>query len=183
MRQLKHHEHKLLKKANFLSWKREGNAREYTIMRRYRLQDRDDYKKYNKLCMMASKLTSILKKLDAKDPVRIELTDKLLNKLYSMGVLPTKKSLAQVERLSVSSFCRRRLAVVMTRLKMSETLKEAATFIEQGHVRVGPDTVTDPAFLVTRNMEDFVTWVDTSKIKRKVMKYNDKLDDYDLLMS
>jgi hypothetical protein len=33
--------------------------------------------------------------------------------------------------------------------------------------------VTDPAFLVTRNMEDFVTWVDTSKIKRKVQKYNE----------
>jgi U3 small nucleolar ribonucleoprotein protein IMP3 len=30
-------------------------------------------------------------------------------------------------------------------------------------------------------MEDFVTWVDTSKIKRAVLKYNDKLDDYDLL--
>ncbi len=30
-------------------------------------------------------------------------------------------------------------------------------------------------------MEDFVTWVDTSKIKRAVQKYNDKLDDYDLL--
>lgn len=30
-------------------------------------------------------------------------------------------------------------------------------------------------------MEDFVTWVDTSKIRRKVMQYNDKLDDYDLL--
>lgn len=26
------------------------------------------------------------------------------------------------------------------RLKMSETLREACTFIEQGHVRVGPDT-------------------------------------------
>ena len=35
--------------------------------------------------------------------------------------------------------------------------------------------VTDPAFLVTRSMEDFVTWVDTSKIKRKVQRYNDKL--------
>lgn len=23
-------------------------------------------------------------------------------------------------------------------------------FIEQGHVRVGPDTITDPAYLVTR---------------------------------
>ena len=48
-------------------------------------------------------------------------------------------------------------------------------------MRVGPDTVTDPAFLITRTMEDFVTWVDTSKIRRKVLKYNDKLDDYDLL--
>jgi U3 small nucleolar ribonucleoprotein protein IMP3 len=32
-------------------------------------------------------------------------------------------------------------------------------------VRVGPDTVTDPAFLVTRNFEDLVTWVDGSKIR------------------
>jgi U3 small nucleolar ribonucleoprotein protein IMP3 len=69
----------------------------------------------------------------------------------------------------------------MVRLKMAETLREAVTFIEQGHVRVGPDTVTDSAYLVTRSMEDFVTWVDTSKIKRKVLKYNDKLDDFDLL--
>ncbi len=40
---------------------------------------------------------------------------------------------------------RRRLPVVMVRLKMSETLTEAATYIEQGHVRVGPHAVTDPA--------------------------------------
>lgn len=69
----------------------------------------------------------------------------------------------------------------MVRLRMAENLREAVTFIEHGHVRVGPDTVSDPAFLVTRSMEDFVTWVDTSKIKRKVLQYNDKLDDYDLL--
>ena len=69
----------------------------------------------------------------------------------------------------------------MVRLRMSETLREAATFIEQGHVRVGPDTVTDPAFLVTRSAEDFVTWTDSSKIKRKVAVYNDRVDDYDLL--
>lgn len=85
-----------------------------------------------------------------------------------MGVIPNAKSLVQTEQLSTASFCRRRLAVVMVRLKMAESVREAATFVEQGHVRVGPNTVTDPAFHVTRNMEDFVTWVDTSKIKRKV---------------
>ena len=138
-------------------------------------------------------------------------------RLYAMGVITTKKSLVQLEKLSTASFCRRRLSVVLVRLKMSETMKEACQFIEQvisgapcqnlphvheqepqvsrcrrvvpqqldwllqGHIRVGPETVTDPAFLVTRSMEDFVTWVDTSKIKRKVLKYSDKLDDYLLL--
>lgn len=69
----------------------------------------------------------------------------------------------------------------MVYLKFAEHLREAVTYIEQGHVRVGPAVVTDPAFLVTRNMEDFVTWVDSSKIKRKVMEYNERLDDYDAL--
>ena len=73
------------------------------------------------------------------------------------------------------------LAFVMVRLKMSETLREAVTFIEQGHVRVGPNVVREPSYHVTRNMEDFVTWVDTSKIRRKVMAYNDKVDDFELL--
>eukprot|EP00208_Stichococcus_sp_RCC1054_P002208 CAMPEP_0206135616 /NCGR_PEP_ID=MMETSP1473-20131121/891_1 /ASSEMBLY_ACC=CAM_ASM_001109 /TAXON_ID=1461547 /ORGANISM="Stichococcus sp, Strain RCC1054" /LENGTH=182 /DNA_ID=CAMNT_0053527591 /DNA_START=219 /DNA_END=767 /DNA_ORIENTATION=+ len=181
MRKLKFHEKKLLKKVDFLQWKNEHNLRELQVMRRYHIQDRDDYKKYNKLCGMITKLVSVIKKLDSKDYVRIELTDQLLEKLYAMGVITTKKSLVQLEKLSTASFCRRRLAVVMVRLKMSQTLREACTFIEQGHVRVGPETVTDPAFLVTRSMEDFVTWVDTSKIKRKVQKFNDQLDDFDLL--
>lgn len=63
----------------------------------------------------------------------------------------------------------------------ADRVVQAVKFIEQGHVRVGPEVVTDPAFLVTRNMEDFVTWVDSSKVKRNILKYRDKLDDFDLL--
>ena len=50
----------------------------------------------------------------------------------------------------------------------------------QGHVRVGPDVVKDPAFLVSRNLEDFVTWVDTSKIKKHLMEYKELRDDFDM---
>lgn len=88
---------------------------------------------------------------------------------------------------------------------MAETIKIATKLVEQGHVRVGPQVVTDPAMLITRlglegrrgecslcfsltspsphprTMEDFVTWVDSSKIKRHVVRYNDKLDDFDLM--
>jgi U3 small nucleolar ribonucleoprotein protein IMP3 len=138
-------------------------------MRRYHIQNRDDYKKYNKICGMVTKLTSLLKKLDGQDSTRIDLTDQLLDKwvtleqqqavlqglqlssfvmslpplllqhrssrcrLFNMGVLPVKKSLVQCDSIATSAFCRRRLSVVMVRLKMAETLREACTFIEQVH--------------------------------------------------
>ena len=181
MRKLKHHERKLLKKTNFLQWKSENNHRELEVIRRYHVQDREEYKELNKVCGMVTKLTNLLRQIDPRDPNRVEMTEKLLDKLYSMGAIPSTKSLTLCDKLSTSSFLRRRLSVVMVRLKMSETLREAVTFIEQGHVRVGPNVVREPRYHVTRNMEDFVTWVDTSKIRRKVMAYNDKVDDFELL--
>ncbi|KZV86451.1 alpha-L RNA-binding motif-containing protein [Exidia glandulosa HHB12029] len=182
MRLLKHHEKKLLKKVDFLNWKQDSNVREIKILRRYHIQDRDDYHKYNKLAGSLKSFAHRLTLLPADDPVRLRMQAQLLSKLYDMGIINSETKLSDVEnKVTVSAFCRRRLAVVMVRLKMSETVSAAAKFIEQGHVRVGPDTVADPAYLVTRHMEDFVTWVDTSKLKRTVMKYNDQLDDFDLL--
>jgi len=181
MRELKHHERKLLKKVDFLQWKSERNHREIAVMRRYHLGDRDEYKRYNKLCGAITKLTATLGKIDPRDETRVKITEQLLAKLYAIGAIPSEKSLGLCDRLSTSSFCRRRLPVIMVRAKMAETLREATTFVEQGHVRVGTVTMRDPNYIVTRDMEDYVTWVDTSKIKRKVAAYNDKLDDYDLL--
>lgn len=99
-----------------------------------------------------------------------------------MGVLPTTSKISDLEnKVTVSAFCRRRIAVVMCRLKMAQNVSDAVKFVEQGHVRVGPDVITDAAFLVTRNMEDYLTWVDNSKIKRNVLKYKNKLDDFNLV--
>mmetsp|Transcript_33791 Transcript_33791/g.54535 ORF Transcript_33791/g.54535 Transcript_33791/m.54535 type:complete len:184 (+) Transcript_33791:3-554(+) len=183
MRELKFHEQKLLKKVNFLQWKSDQNVREIQVLRRYHVQNRDDYVKYSKVAGLITKLAAKAKLLKQDDPVRTKTTNLLIDKLFNMGLIPTKKSLLQCEALPVSAFCRRRIPVVLVRMKFCETLKEAVTFVEQGHIRVGPEVVTDPAFHVTRNMEDFITWVDSSKIKRKVMKYNDALDDFDLLQA
>ncbi|KAI9266508.1 30S ribosomal protein S4 [Phascolomyces articulosus] len=175
MRQLKYHEQKLLKKVDFLQWKKEDNIREIKVIRRYHLQQREDYHKYNKLAGNIKQLANKISLLDSRDPFRTEQEKALLDKLYSMGIITSTSKFSDCNKVTVSAFCRRRLPIVMCRLKMAETVKEAVTFVEQGHVRVGPQTITDTAFLVTRTMEDFVTWVDTSKIKRKIMKYNDKV--------
>mgnify|MGYP000906715154 CR=1 FL=1 len=180
VRKLKYHESKLLKKLDFINWKSDGNLREVKILRRYHVQDREDYHTYNKVVGLITKLTTQLKNLDARDPVRLETTDVLLDKLYSLGIIQAKRLLA-CDKIAASTLCRRRLLVVLVRLKMAETMKEAVTLVEQGHIRVGPHSVTDPSYLVSRTMEDYVKWVDTSKIKATIMRYNDKLDDYDLL--
>lgn len=174
VRQLKHHEQKLLKKVDFVQYKNDS-VRENMVMRKYHIQKKSDYQKYNILCGQVRKLAMKLAQLDPKDPFRDTKTDQLLDKLYKMGLITAKKTLSQCEAITVSAFCRRRLAVVMVRMKMAETIKMAVTYIEQGHVRVGPQTITDPAYLVSRNLEDFVTWVDSSKIKQKILKYNDKV--------
>ena len=178
MRLLKHHEKKLLRKVNFFNWSPHNN-REVEVMRRYHLQDREDYTKYNKLCGYITKLVALLRTLKPDDPFRISMTEQLIGKLYDLGVLNQKKSLVQCEQLAASTFCRRRLPVILVKLHLASTVKDAVRFIEQGHIRVGPQVVTDPAFHVTRSSEDFVTWAKDSSIRRKVLKYNDKLDDYD----
>ena len=43
MRYLKHHEKKLLKKVDLLNWKKENNVKQIGIMRRYFVQNREDY--------------------------------------------------------------------------------------------------------------------------------------------
>lgn len=181
VRKLKYHEQKLLKKVDFISWKSEQNIREVKVLRKYHVQKREDYKKYNKLCGFVKSLTTKIKDLNPRDPYRIEATNKLLQKLYDMGIVSSQKNLSLCDKVTSSSFCRRRLPVVMVRLKMAEHIKDAVKYVEQGHVRVGPEVVMDPAFLVTRTVEDYITWTSTSKIRKHVMEYNDERDDFDLL--
>ena len=73
-----------------------------------------------------------------------------------MGLINSRQGLDVVEKINVAAMCRRRLPVILHKLKMAETVKEAVMYIEQGHIKVGVETVTDAAFHVDRNMEDHV---------------------------
>ncbi|KAF6071872.1 Ribosomal protein S4/S9 N-terminal domain family protein [Candida albicans] len=156
VRALKHHEKKLLKKVDFLDWKQDQGHRDTQVMRTYHIQNREDYHKYNKICGDIRKLAHKLSLLQPTDPFRIKHEQLLLEKLYNMGVLSTKSKISDLEnKVTVSSLCRRRTGC-------------------------WAKCITDPAYLITRNLEDYLTWVDNSKIKRNVLKYKNKIDDFDL---
>ena len=59
-----------------------------------------------------------------------------------------------------------------------ETLQESETFIQHGHVMIGNEIIKDPDFLVTRRLEDHITWRDNSKILRKIEEFKNQADDY-----
>ncbi len=87
----------------------------------------------------------------------------------------------KVEKIPVSAFLRRRLLIMVKMLKYVETLQEAETFIQQGHFMIGNEIIKDPDFLVSRRMEDHISWNDRSKIKQKIDDYQNKLDDFNLI--
>ncbi|XP_068933453.1 U3 small nucleolar ribonucleoprotein protein IMP3-like [Petaurus breviceps papuanus] len=181
VRKLKFHEQKLLKRVDFLNWEAlDHNLHELCILRHYRVQRYEDYTRYNRLTRAMRDLARRLRDLPEHDPFRVRASAALLGKLYSVGLMPTQSSLLLCDTVKASSFCHRRLPVVLVRLSMAQHLRAAVAFVEQGHVRVGPHVVTDPACLVTRAMEDLITWVDSSRIKRHVLNYGNERDDFDL---
>lgn len=220
VRSLQHHEQKLLKKVDFLSWKHDAGLREIRVLRRYHIQNRDDYHKYNTLCGSIRAFAHKVSLLPAQDPFRTRMEGQILSKLYDIGALNSSAKLSDIEnKLTVAAFCRRRLAVIMCMSKMAETVsavcllfkfffvnapQHASSRLQNSSNRAmsalvliqsqillfslpGQHTGSLPTqsnknnlffcfcFPPPRHMEDFVTWVDTSKLKRTVMQYNDEV--------
>ncbi|KAM0680260.1 Small subunit (SSU) processome component [Glugoides intestinalis] len=177
MRKLKFHEQKLLKKVNFLEWKETNTTREQLVTSKYLLKGRDDYKKYNLVVGMIKKLSETLSRLKDTDPTKIAISRKLITLLYDSGLIENKK-LLDCTKVTVSSFCERRLPMIIARKKMVESFIRADEFVQHGHIRIGTKLVNDTSRIVSRSMEDFVTWTDSSKIRKKINEFNDEQDDY-----
>lgn len=180
MRNLKYHEQKLLKKVNFLEWKHTNTTREQLVTSKYLLKGRDEYKRYNLVVGLIKKLSETLSRLKDNDPTKLVIAKKLINLLYNTGIIH-EKTLLQCTKVNVSSFCERRLPMIVAKRKLVQNFTHADEFVQHGHIRVGTRVVNDTSLIIPKSMEEFVTWTDTSKIKMKIDEFNDEKDDYQYL--
>lgn len=178
-RKLKYHEKKLLKHTNLFHWKKENNVRTGQVISKYQLSGSEEYRSYNRLVGKIQRFTNTLRNMAPEDKVRIELTKKFVEKVYKLGVIETPQ-LSECENIKVTSLCKRRLPVVMVNLKFCERISEADKLVKQGHVRIGPDIITESSTLVPKEMEDFINWAHDSKILGHVKRFNNTYDDFDL---
>lgn len=172
MRQLKYHEKKLLRKVDLLEWKGTSSEREQIATQKYFIEDRETYSRYNLIVGKIRRLSLALAKLNDNEPIKQTVVKELTNKLYSAGIIPSK-SLLECAKVGVGSFCKRRLSSVLNGIKMVPDIKTAVTFIKGGHVKVGTETVVDPSLLITRLMEDYITWRDGSKVKETITQFTE----------
>jgi U3 small nucleolar ribonucleoprotein protein IMP3 len=106
VRSFQFHEQKLLKKVDFLHWKKHDNLHAVEVMRRYRLPKREDYQAYNRLCGEVKKVAHAITLLDPKDPFRRKKEEMLLNKLHHLGLISKTSAFSACDKLTVSAFCR-----------------------------------------------------------------------------
>ncbi|OQS53943.1 IMP3 [Ecytonucleospora hepatopenaei] len=204
MRQLKHHEKKLLKKVNLDEW---NSKREQLVCTKYLLHDRNTYVKYNIIVGKIRKLTESLARLNYTTTnisnirnttndknnknsstnntannivIKEYIGKKLINKLYDMGIIEEKK-LSECLKITVSDFCKRRLPIVIAHKKMVENYKDADKFVQHGHIKVGTEVVSDPSILISKSAEEYIKWKEGSKIKRKLDEIHGDVDDFEYL--
>ncbi|KAH9385832.1 U3 small nucleolar ribonucleoprotein IMP3 [Nematocida major] len=172
MRTLKHHEKKLLRKVDLLEWKGTSTVREQAVTRRYQLQDRETYTKYNYIVGMIKRLSLALAKLNDNEPMKQILVRELSSRLFSLGLI-NAKTLLECAGISVAAFCKRRLSSVLESTKIVPDIKTAVTFIGDGHIKVGTEIVTDPSLIVSRTMQDYITWREGSAVKRTIDEFTE----------
>lgn len=178
-RRLQFHEKKLLKKHDFIQYEEDLWHEPYCI-KKYHLEDREDYRRYMRLVGLTRSLMTHLRHLPADSKIRIEITQQLVDKMFDMGLLHEKLGLSEVDKTGVEAYCKRRLPTLMVKLKMAPNCKFASDFIHHGHVRVGINQVRDPAMLVPRTLDDYITWMPGSKIRQHIDSFNAQKDDFDL---
>lgn len=182
-RKLKQHEKILLKKTSFFEWETDNDHQAEKIIKRYHLKNRNEYVIYNKIAKEARELAKLVRDLEPNDPFRIRATAQLLDKLYQNGFISKTSTLENVVNnpgMSVSAIARRRLPVIMVKMKMAQSVKTATSYVKSGHVRLGPQLISDPATIVTRRMEDFITWRDGSKLRQHIADFNNVRDDFEM---
>ncbi|CUG77999.1 U3 small nucleolar ribonucleoprotein protein, putative [Bodo saltans] len=177
-RQLKYHEKKLLRKHDFMQYPQDNWHEPYCITK-YHLEDREDYRRYLRLVGLIRQLMTHLRYLPAESKIRIQITQQLMDKTYEMGLIQERLGLAEIDKIGVEAFCKRRLPTLVRDAKMAPNCRLAAETIHHGHVRVGTTQIRDSAFLVPRSMSDYISWMPGSKIKNHVDSFNAKRDDFE----
>ena len=91
----------------------------------------------------------------------------LLDKLYRLGLLEKNATLDDVLSLTIEDILERRLQTMVFKKNLANTPKHARQLIVHGHIAVDGRRTIYPSFLVTRELEDKISFYKDSPLAKK----------------
>src|SRR3989338_1118738 len=93
-------------------------------------------------------------------------TGHLLNKLVILGLIEPNSQLDKVLDINLNSLASRRLQSILCKRNLVRTVKQARQFVTHRHVMVGNKVITSPSYLVSKQEEELIKFVDNSTLAK-----------------
>ncbi|MEM3382050.1 MAG: 30S ribosomal protein S4 [Candidatus Bathyarchaeia archaeon] len=87
---------------------------------------------------------------------KVRLEKEFLQSLTRRGILPENATLDHVLDLSIKDILERRLQTLTYRKGLARTIHQARQLISHGHIKIGPNRVYSPSYLVPKAHEQHI---------------------------
>lgn len=143
-------------------WDKARLDSEVSLVKEYGIVNKRELHKMNSLLR---KFSLQAKKLLASSSKQADAERKsLISKLTSLSLIGANAQLDDVLALQLKNIMERRLQTVVYRKGLANTVKQARQFIVHQHVKIGNKSITSPSYLVPKEEEDKITFLEGSSL-------------------
>ena len=146
-------------------WQEDRIKEENELIKKYGLKNKKEiWKAETRLRKYRGQARSLLAKLTTGDEQSKKESEQLLLHLSRMNILPSNSTLDDVLTLNTEAILSRRLQTLTYLKGLANTPKQARQLIAHGHIAVGGRKVTIPGYMVTKDEESEISYVEKSPL-------------------
>ena len=147
-------------------WRAARIEKERDLVKSYGLKNKKEIWKFEtKLRNFSRQAKNLIRNRGSK---QAEIEKKqLLDRLYKIALIEREAKLEDVLGLTLESILDRRLQTMVYKRGLANSIKQARQFIVHGHIFVEGRKINAPAYVVTNNEEDKITFNMNSPLSKK----------------
>jgi len=150
-------------------WQEDRIKEENELIKKYGLKNKKEiWKAETRLRRYRGQARSLLAKITTGDEQSKKESQQLLLHLSRMNILPPNSTLDDVLTLNTEAILSRRLQTLTYLKGLANTPRQARQLIAHGHISIGGRKVTIPGYMVTKDEESNISYVEKSPLNDPV---------------
>jgi len=137
-------------------WSKEILDSELKLLGEYGLRNKRELWRHRSMLTKYRRIAISLLRMPLEN--RKIFQDKLVNKLYLLGLVDQNATIDNVFGLSIQDILERRLQTIVFRMGLVKSMQQSRQFITHGHISVNNACLKVPSYIVPRNKEPTVSY-------------------------